>query len=68
MVDEEESPAVVTYTSLIDGLCSAGRPDEAIGLWHKMSDKGCAPNNIAYTAFVNGLANMPMRCNGRKTI
>lgn len=55
MIDEEESPTVVTYTSLIDGLCSTGRPDEAIALWHKMMDKGCAPNKIAYTAFVNGL-------------
>ena len=49
------SPNVITYTTLIDGLCNDGRPDDALVLWNEMGKKGCAPNKVSFMALIHGL-------------
>ncbi|KAL6312392.1 hypothetical protein AAG906_008076 [Vitis piasezkii] len=55
MVGKEREPNVITYTTLIDGLCNAGRPDDAVHLWNEMRGKGCSPNRISFIALIHGL-------------
>ncbi|RZC75064.1 hypothetical protein C5167_050540 [Papaver somniferum] len=59
MIDGTIEPTIVTYTTLIDGLCSTGKHDEALVLWEEMEKKGCIPNRIAYMALISGLC----KCN-----
>ncbi|PQQ01364.1 putative pentatricopeptide repeat-containing protein [Prunus yedoensis var. nudiflora] len=53
--EPDREPNVITYTTLIDGLCNAGRVDDALVVWNTMGKKGCTPNRIAYMALITGL-------------
>ncbi|KAL0680715.1 hypothetical protein Bca4012_047562 [Brassica carinata] len=55
MYEDEKDPDVVTYTSLIHGLCASGRPSEVISRWNKMKGRGCCPNEITFMALIQGL-------------
>lgn len=55
MYEDEKDPDVITYTSLIHGLCASGRPSEAISRWNEMKGKGCCPNVITFMALIQGL-------------
>lgn len=57
MIEKEREPNVITYSTLINGLCNAGRPDDALVLWNEMGRKGCTPSSIAYMALIHGLSN-----------
>ncbi|KAJ4804869.1 Pentatricopeptide repeat-containing protein [Rhynchospora pubera] len=46
-------PDVITYSTLILGLCQAGRVTEARGVLGLMSDEGCEPNVHTYTPILN---------------
>uniref|UniRef100_A0A2C9V317 Pentacotripeptide-repeat region of PRORP domain-containing protein n=1 Tax=Manihot esculenta TaxID=3983 RepID=A0A2C9V317_MANES len=55
MSANEREPYIIAYTTLIDGLCNAGRPDDAEMLWTEMRGRGCTPNSVAFVAFIHGL-------------
>ncbi|CAL4900577.1 unnamed protein product [Urochloa decumbens] len=46
-------PDVVTYSTLISGLCSAGRVAEALGVLDLMLEEGCQPNAHTYTPIMH---------------
>ncbi|XP_062224603.1 pentatricopeptide repeat-containing protein At1g09900-like, partial [Phragmites australis] len=45
---------VGTYSTLITGLCRAGRLDEALGVLDSMLEEGCLPMVHTYTPIVQG--------------
>ncbi|OEL20892.1 Pentatricopeptide repeat-containing protein [Dichanthelium oligosanthes] len=47
------APDVVTYSTLISGLCSAGRVAEALGVLDLMLEEGCQPNAHTYTPIMH---------------
>lgn len=47
------APDVVTYSTLISGLCSAGQVAEALGVLDLMLEEGCQPNAHTYTPIVH---------------
>ncbi|CAJ2636043.1 unnamed protein product [Trifolium pratense] len=47
--------SVVSYTTMISGLCLHGKTDEALSLFHEMSRKGIARDLISYNSLINGL-------------
>ncbi|XP_047177027.1 pentatricopeptide repeat-containing protein At1g05670, mitochondrial-like [Vigna umbellata] len=55
MVEKGLTPNVVTYTTLVDGLCKRGEVDIANELLLEMSEKGLQPNVCTYIALINGL-------------
>ncbi|KAL8151415.1 hypothetical protein V2J09_021223, partial [Rumex salicifolius] len=48
-------PNVVTFTSLVKGLCMEGRIVGAIRLFRRMEESGCRPNMTAYGTLIKGL-------------
>ncbi|KAH9656891.1 Fertility restorer [Citrus sinensis] len=49
------TPDVVTFTSLIKGLCAESRITEAAALFTKLRVFGCEPNVFTYNTLINGL-------------
>ncbi|KAF6165205.1 hypothetical protein GIB67_007190 [Kingdonia uniflora] len=49
------TPNVITYNSLIDGLCKVGRVAVAQELFMEMQVRGPSPNIYTYSTLVNGL-------------
>ncbi|KAF6136444.1 hypothetical protein GIB67_028663 [Kingdonia uniflora] len=49
------SPTVVTYTSLIHGLCLSIILNEAMELFEEMSRKGIEPNMVTFSSLMDGL-------------
>ena len=47
-------PDVVTYNSLINGLCKADKLQEALQLLDVMGKMGHQPNEITYNTLLNG--------------
>ncbi|CAL9174724.1 unnamed protein product [Musa hybrid cultivar] len=47
------APDVVTYSTLIAGLCWAGRVEEALGVLDQMLEEECRPNVYTYTPIVH---------------
>lgn len=50
-------PDTVTYSTLISGLCRAGRIEEAWGVLDKMEEMKCLPTVRCYTSLVLGYCN-----------
>ncbi|XP_078150740.1 uncharacterized protein LOC144546074 [Carex rostrata] len=48
MSDQGCEPNVVTYSTLITGLCKAGRIEDALNLFDDMLQRGCFPNAHTY--------------------
>ncbi|XP_051151549.1 pentatricopeptide repeat-containing protein At5g11310, mitochondrial isoform X2 [Andrographis paniculata] len=48
-------PTVVTYGTLVEGLCRMGRSDEAMKLVDEMKKEGVEPNAIVYNAIIDAL-------------
>ncbi|KAF3336914.1 pentatricopeptide repeat-containing protein [Carex littledalei] len=46
-------PDVVTYSTLITGLCQVGRVSEAFGVLDVMLNEGCVPNAHTYTPILH---------------
>ncbi|KAG4984659.1 hypothetical protein JHK87_029408 [Glycine soja] len=55
MSGEDREPNVISYSTLVEGLCRAERPDDALLVWNEMERKGCSPNWIAFMALIYGL-------------
>jgi pentatricopeptide repeat protein len=55
MFHEGCEPNVVTYSTLIAGLCKAGRIDDALNLFDQMLQRGCAPNEHTYAPILRAL-------------
>ncbi|KAJ1262754.1 hypothetical protein BS78_09G134100 [Paspalum vaginatum] len=53
MVANGVAPDVVTYSTLISGLCSAGRVAESLGVLDLMLEEGCRPNAHTYTPILH---------------
>ncbi|KAL6227057.1 hypothetical protein ACLB2K_001016 [Fragaria x ananassa] len=53
-------PNVVTYNSLINGLCCDGRLEEACGLRDEMLGLGLKPEIATYNALINGFCKKKM--------
>ncbi|PKA49911.1 Pentatricopeptide repeat-containing protein [Apostasia shenzhenica] len=51
-------PDVVTYTTLIVGLCWDGRVEEAFGVLDHMLDAECMPNVYTYTPIIQAYCSM----------
>ncbi|WOK92492.1 pentatricopeptide repeat-containing protein [Canna indica] len=60
MVKSGCAPDVVTYSTLIAGLCWAGRIEEALGVLDLMLEEECRPNVYTYTPIVQAYC-----CRGR---
>jgi leucine-rich PPR motif-containing protein len=54
MMDWGIAPDVVTYNTVIDGLCKAQVVDRAEGIFQQMIDKGVKPNNDTYNCLIHG--------------
>ncbi|KAJ0478475.1 putative tetratricopeptide-like helical domain superfamily [Helianthus annuus] len=48
-------PDVVTYSTMIKGLCKFGNNDIAIGLLRLMDERGCKPDIYAYATIIDSL-------------
>ncbi|GLU09249.1 hypothetical protein SLE2022_261190 [Rubroshorea leprosula] len=48
-------PDVITYGTIIDGLCKCGMVEMAKELFLEMKKKGISPNVIAYNSLLHGL-------------
>ncbi|KAK1386040.1 Pentatricopeptide repeat protein [Heracleum sosnowskyi] len=48
-------PNVVTFTTMIDGLCKTGHTDMALSLFRFMEKSDCEPDTVTYNAIVNSL-------------
>ncbi|KAM0029468.1 putative tetratricopeptide-like helical domain superfamily [Helianthus debilis subsp. tardiflorus] len=48
-------PNVVTYNTMIKGLCKFGNNDIAIGLLRLMDERGCKPDIYAYSTIIDSL-------------
>ncbi|KAF6147121.1 hypothetical protein GIB67_036840 [Kingdonia uniflora] len=49
------SPDVVTYNSLIDGLCNSGQWEEATRLFSEMIGRGISPDVRTFTILIDGM-------------
>ena len=52
------APDVVSYNTVLKGLCDKKGAEEALELLHMMADDGggsCPPNVVSYNTVVNGL-------------
>ena len=54
MMDRGILPDVVTYTTVIDGLCKAQVVDRAKGVFQQMIDNGVKPDNGTYNCLIHG--------------
>jgi leucine-rich PPR motif-containing protein len=54
MMDRGIPPDIVTYNTVIDGLCKAQVVDRAKGVFQQMIDKGVKPNNVTYNCLIHG--------------
>ena len=52
---DESVPDVISFTTLIGALCTAGKVDEAFGVLDKMVKKGSSPNLYTYNSLIIGL-------------
>ncbi|KAK9924368.1 hypothetical protein M0R45_032738 [Rubus argutus] len=55
MVNQGLVSNVITYTSLIDGLCKNGSTDLAFRIFHEMRERDCLPNLYTYSSLIFGL-------------
>ncbi|KAI5416101.1 hypothetical protein KIW84_041229 [Lathyrus oleraceus] len=55
-------PDIITYNTLLNGLCKAANSEEVMEIFKAMSEKGCAPNIITYNIIIESL------CKSKKVI
>jgi pentatricopeptide repeat protein len=68
MTDNGLAPDVVTYSTLIRGLCSAGRVAEALGVLDLMLEEGCRPNAHTYTPIMHAYCTTGMIHEAKKLL
>ncbi|KAI5018484.1 hypothetical protein ZWY2020_043372 [Hordeum vulgare] len=68
MTDNGVAPDVVTYSTLICGLCSAGRVAEALGVLDLMLEEGCHPNAHTYTPIMHAYCTAGMIHEAKKLL
>lgn len=54
MVEECCTPDVVTYNTLINGICKEGNMEKALKLMDEMLERGLAPTKFTYTSLIQG--------------
>ncbi|KAF5186741.1 Pentatricopeptide repeat-containing protein [Thalictrum thalictroides] len=55
---------MLTYNTLIEGMCERGELQEAGRLWDEMVEKGCVPNVFTYNMLIKGFCKMGKACEG----
>ncbi|KAF7041435.1 hypothetical protein CFC21_051232 [Triticum aestivum] len=55
MLEENISPNVVTYTTIIDGLCKNGAASLALEMFNRMVEHNCSPNLHIYSSLIQAL-------------
>ncbi|KAI9176388.1 hypothetical protein LWI28_002173 [Acer negundo] len=55
------NPSDVTFTCLIKGLCTEGKPMEATRLLKKMIAFGCRPSVVTFATVIHGLCQVKIR-------
>lgn len=55
---EAKKPNLVTFNTLIDGLCKSGKVDIASSLFEKMVSAGYTPDTYTYSPFIENLCKM----------
>ncbi|GFZ02972.1 hypothetical protein Acr_15g0015800 [Actinidia rufa] len=58
MIEEGIGPTVVTYNTLLKGLCRRGSFDDAFDFWHLMLKRGVAVNEVSYSIILDGFLKM----------
>ncbi|KAJ4728433.1 Pentatricopeptide repeat-containing protein [Melia azedarach] len=58
--EDECKPNSVTFSTLIHGLCDAGRLEEAFSLKEDMCEKGCQPSTHTYTVLIKALCDFAL--------
>ncbi|PQQ04672.1 pentatricopeptide repeat-containing protein [Prunus yedoensis var. nudiflora] len=48
-------PDVITFTSLIDGYCRAGKLSQGLKLWQEMNAKNVSPSAYTFSVLINAL-------------
>ncbi|ERM98599.1 hypothetical protein AMTR_s00109p00063250 [Amborella trichopoda] len=66
MYQDGVEPNIITYNSLLNGLCKDGKIEEAIKLFELMYQGSMEPDVIIYNALLNGLCRKGLVDEGRK--
>ncbi|XP_028783471.1 pentatricopeptide repeat-containing protein At5g16420, mitochondrial [Neltuma alba] len=71
MFDEFERgsiPSLLTYNTLIAGMCETGELCEAARLWDDMVERGCVPNAFTYNMLIKGFCKVGNAKEGIKVL
>ncbi|KAE8820748.1 pentatricopeptide repeat-containing protein [Hordeum vulgare] len=66
VLEEMEEKNVATFTALVGGFASAGRPREAMVLVREMEQSGVAPNMMTYSSLLSSFASPQDLDHGRQ--
>ena len=55
MISKGHDPHVVTYKTLLDGLCKNSEIEKAMNFLHDMKFKGLEPNVMTYYTLIDGI-------------
>jgi len=62
MSEKELTPDTVTYSTLMQGFCQVGRPQEALNLFNEMCSSGLLPNLMTYLKLLDGFRGVSNSC------
>nr|XP_017234887.1 PREDICTED: pentatricopeptide repeat-containing protein At5g16420, mitochondrial-like isoform X1 [Daucus carota subsp. sativus]XP_017234888.1 PREDICTED: pentatricopeptide repeat-containing protein At5g16420, mitochondrial-like isoform X1 [Daucus carota subsp. sativus]XP_017234889.1 PREDICTED: pentatricopeptide repeat-containing protein At5g16420, mitochondrial-like isoform X1 [Daucus carota subsp. sativus] len=66
--EKSSFPSVLTYNTLIAGMCEKGELCEAGRLWDDMVEKGCTPNSFTYNMLIKGFCKVGKAKDGIKIL
>lgn len=54
MIKRGFNPDIITYNTLIHGLCNLGRMEKAVGLLHELKNEGLVPDLFTFSTMMDG--------------